>query len=180
MLQIVLPHALVLRPVDMFVDTAAICLIVGPVSIVDVTIDMDEPALPVGPVLTPLTGVLGSIVPGLLTEAVAEAALPLPCVHCTGLESVGWPLLALLVRVVHVSGHSLAGLFLSEVLTAAHLLCPHQGDHSARGVAPPERLQLDDILHIRLEQLVIVTFTTSSRTIRAGFEPGSTFISLPA
>ena len=131
-LQVVLPHAFVLSSIDMFVDTSAIRLIVGPVAIIDVTVDMDESAFAVGPILTPLARVLGPIVPRLLTETVTEAALPLPGVHGTSLKGVRRSLLALLVRVVHVPRHRLTGLLLGEVLTAAHLLCSQQGDHSAR------------------------------------------------
>ena len=125
-LQVVLPHAFVLSSIDMFVDTSAICLVVSPVAIIDVTVDMDESAFAVGPILTPLARVLGPVVPCLLTETVTEAALPLPGVYGTSLEGVRRSLLALLVWVVHVPRHRLTGLFLSEVLTAAHLLCSEQ------------------------------------------------------
>ena len=120
-LQVVLPHALVLGPIDMFVDTSAIGLIVGPVSIVDVAIDVDESTFTMSSVLTPLTRVFGSIVPSLLPEAVPEAPFPLTSVHSARLESIRSSLLALLIRIVYIASHSLSCLLLCEVLTAAHL-----------------------------------------------------------
>ena len=84
---------------------------------------MDESAFAMGPVLPPLAGVLSPIIPRLLTEAVSEATFPLPSVDRTCLERVWWPLLALLIRIIHVPSHRLSSLFLSEVLAAAHLLC---------------------------------------------------------
>ena len=80
MLQVVLPHALVLGPIHVLVNTATVGLVVSPVSIIDVPINMDKAALTMGPILTPLTAVSGSIVPRLLAHAIPEATLPLALV----------------------------------------------------------------------------------------------------
>ena len=77
MLEIILPHALVLSTVHMLVDTTAICLVIGPVAVIDVAIHVDKSSLAMSSVLTPLTAVLGPIVPSLLAKAITEAALPL-------------------------------------------------------------------------------------------------------
>lgn len=119
MLQVVFPHALILGAVHMLVDTTSIGLVIGPVSVVNVAVDVDKSALAVSTVLTPLTTVLGTVGPGLLTEAVTESALPLACVDGTGLEGVGWSGFARLARVIQVLRNCFTGLFLSEVLAAS-------------------------------------------------------------
>jgi len=124
MLQIILPHAFVLSSIHMFVDSAAVCLVVGPVAIVDVSIDMNETTFTVSSVFTPFATVLGSITPCLLAETVTESTLPLASVNCTSLESISWALLSRLVRVICVLGDCLTGFFLSEILAGAHLFRP--------------------------------------------------------
>ena len=121
MLQVVLPHALVLGPIDMFVDASPVGLVVGPVSIVDVAIDVNESTFTMSPIFTPLTGVFGSIVPSLLPEPVSEATFPLTSVHSARLESIRGSLLSLLVGIVYIASDCLSCLFLCEVLTAPHL-----------------------------------------------------------
>ena len=105
----------------MLVDTTSVCLIIGPVSVINVTIYVNESAFAVGSVLTPLSGVFGPIVPVLFTEAISEPTLPLTRIHGSRLEGVRRPLLSVLVGIVHVFGHSFSCLFLGEVLAAGHL-----------------------------------------------------------
>ena len=155
-LQVVLPHALVLRAIHMLVDTATIGLIVGPVAVIDVAVDVDEPTLAVGPVLSPLAAVLGSVAPRLLTEPVAEPTLPLAGVHGAGLERIRRPILPSLVRVVDLLGDRLARLLLSEVLRAAELFSLQQRYKPASPVASPERLQFADLLQLGLQEFVVV------------------------
>ena len=122
MLQVVFPHALVLGTVHVLVDTAAVGFVVSPISIVDVAVDMNKTAFAMSTILSPLTTVLGPIVPRLLTEAVTEAAFPLTSVYCTRFECIRRALLSLLVGTIQVLGNSLAGLLLREVLAATELL----------------------------------------------------------
>lgn len=100
MLQVILPHALVLGSVDVLVDAWAICFVVCPESVIDVTVHVDETALSVSSVLAPLTRIFGTVWPLLLTEAVSEASLPFSCVHSSSLELVRLSLLSWLVRIV--------------------------------------------------------------------------------
>ena len=64
----------------MFVNTTAIGLVIGPIAVIDITIDVDETAFAVSSVLSPLSAVFGSIIPGLLAKTIAETTLPLACV----------------------------------------------------------------------------------------------------
>jgi len=120
-LEVVLPHALILSTIDVFVDTTAVGFIICPVTIINVSIDMDESTLAVSSVFTPLTRVLGAVTPCLLAKTISESPLPLPSVDSSSLESVWWPLLARLIWIVEVPGHGLAGFLLREVLAATHL-----------------------------------------------------------
>ena len=122
MLQVVFPHALVLGTVHVLVDTAAVGFVVSPISIIDVAVNMNKTAFSMSTILSPLTAVLGPIIPRLLAEAVSETAFPLTGVYCTRFECIGRALLSLLVGTIQVLGNSLAGLFLREVLAAAELL----------------------------------------------------------
>ena len=123
MLQIIFPHALVLCPIHMFVDSTAIRLIVRPVAIVDISINVDESTFSMGSVLTPLTTVLGPVIPSLFAETIAEATLPLACVDSTSLEGVGSALFSLLVWIVSILRHRFTSLFHCEILAASDLLC---------------------------------------------------------
>ena len=125
MLEVVLPHALILSTIDVFVDTAAVGFIVCPVAIINVSINMDESTFAVSSVFTPLTRVLGTITPRLLTETISNSSLPLPSVDGPSLESVWWPLLARLIWIVEVPRHGFAGFLLREILAATHLFCTY-------------------------------------------------------
>ena len=122
MLQVVFPHALVLGTIHVLVDASAVGFVVGPISIVDITVDMNKTAFAMSTILSPLTAILGSIVPRLLTEAVTEPAFPLTSVYCTRFECIWRTLLSLLVGTIQVLSNSLSGLFLREVLAASKLL----------------------------------------------------------
>ena len=124
MLQVILPHALVLGTINVLVNAATIGLVIGPISVIDISIDMNKATLTMSPILTPFTAIPGSVVPRLLTEAVSEASLPLTCVNSSRLEGIWCTLLALLVWPIDVLGDSLTRLLLSEVLARAELLCP--------------------------------------------------------
>ena len=103
----------------MFVNTAAISLVIGPVAVIDVAVNVNKATLSVSSILTPFARVLSTIAPGLLAESVAETALPLAGVDGARLERVGRALLARLVCIVDALRDGLTGLLLGEILAAA-------------------------------------------------------------
>ena len=88
MLQIVLPFSIVLCSVDVLVHTTPVGLVIGPLALVDVTIDMREPSDASGAVLAPLPDEFGSVWPSLFSKAVSEASFPFSDVDSSGLENV--------------------------------------------------------------------------------------------
>jgi hypothetical protein len=157
MLQIVLPHALVLRAINVLVDTSPVGLIVRPEPVVDVPVHMSEGTLPVRAVLSPFTFVLCSIRPDLHTFAVPEAAFPLSSVNRASLEGVWWSVLPWLVRIIQSLRHSLASFFLREILAAAELFGFQHRNQASTRVASPPSLEFDDVSHVLLKVLVIIT-----------------------
>jgi len=123
-LEIILPHSFVLSTIYVLVSTHAIGLVVGPVAIVDVTVNMNESSLAMGSVLPPLSCVGGLVCPNLLAKSISEASLPLTRVHSSSSEGVWGSLLSWLVWVVQILGDCLTGFLLCEVLAASELLCP--------------------------------------------------------
>jgi hypothetical protein len=103
----------------MLIDTAAIGFIVGPVAVINVTIDVDKATLSMSSVFTPFTRVLSAVTPGLLAETIAEATFPLASVYSTSLESIGRSLFARLICVVDSLGDRFAGFLLCEVLATS-------------------------------------------------------------
>jgi hypothetical protein len=99
MLEVISPHTLILRSIDMLVDTKTIGFVVCPLAIINVAINVNELTFTMSSVFTPLSDVLGTIWPDLLTEAVTEPALPLTGVHSSALERVGSTLFSSLVRI---------------------------------------------------------------------------------
>lgn len=157
-LEIVLPHAFILSSVDVLVDTRTICLVVCPVTIIDITIYMGELSLTVSAILTPFSLIPGSIRPHLDAPAVSETAFPLSCIDRTCLELISWPVLTGLVGVVETLSHGLAGFFLSEVLAAAKLLSLEKRNQSAPSMTSPPGLELNNVLYVAL-QVAVILFT---------------------
>jgi hypothetical protein len=107
----------------MHVNTESVSLIVGPLSIVDISVDVHELSLAVSMVLSPLARVLGTIRPMLLTLAVTETSLPFTVVDGTTLEAIRWAFLATLVGIEgFLRRNSLLAFFISEVLAASNVL----------------------------------------------------------
>lgn len=69
-LQIFDPQASVLGPIFVVVDPVAVCLVVDEFALVHVAIHMVEDSLPVGLTVSPLSLVLGSVLPHLGASAV--------------------------------------------------------------------------------------------------------------
>ena len=153
MLQVVLPHALVLRTIHVLVDSASISFIVSPVSIIDVTVNMNESTLAMSSVFSPLARVLGTITPSLLSEAIAETTLPLACVDGESLESVGRSLFTGLICIVDPLSHRLTCLLLREVLATTYLLSLQHVDESASSVSSPGCLKFHNESHLRQHEL---------------------------
>lgn len=77
MLQVIFPKALILGSIHVLVDTTAIGLVICPVAVIDIAIDMDKATFTMGSILSPLSTVLGSVIPSLLAEPISESTLPL-------------------------------------------------------------------------------------------------------
>lgn len=119
MLQVILPLALVSRTVHVDVDPIAVGLVVDPVALVDVSVDVNEFAMPVRTVIAPLPLVAGAIGPHLDAIAVAEAPDPLTLVGRASLEGVKGAVLSLGFRVVLLLRDCLTRFFYCEVLAVS-------------------------------------------------------------
>jgi hypothetical protein len=107
----------------MHVNTESVGLVVGPLSIVDISVDVHELSLTVGMVLSPLARVLGTVRPMLLTLAVTEASLPLTVVNSTTLETIRRAFFTSLIGIEgFLRRNSLLAFFISEVLAASNVL----------------------------------------------------------
>jgi hypothetical protein len=84
----------------MDVGTETIRFVVDPVAFIYVSVDMNELAMAMSPVVPPLPLIAGAIGPYLCAVSVAEPANPLSLVGRSRLEGVQGPLLSLALRVV--------------------------------------------------------------------------------
>ena len=89
MLQIVLPLSFILSSIHVFVNSKAICLVICPEPIINVSVYVDESTFAVSSVLPPLSDVLGSVRPGLFSKTIPEASFPLACIDSSCAEFVG-------------------------------------------------------------------------------------------
>jgi len=140
MLQVIFPHTFVLCAIHVLVDAAAVRFIIGPIPIVDITVDVDEATLAMGSVFSPFTGVFRTVAPGLFAEAITETSLPLACVDSARLESVSRPLFAGLVRNIDPLRNSLFCLLLGKIFAAAELLSLEHMNEFSCSMAPPRSL----------------------------------------
>jgi hypothetical protein len=123
MLEVVSPHSLILRSIDMLVDTKTIGFVVCPLAIINVAINVNELTFTMSSVFTPLSNVLGTVRPMLLALAVTETSLPFTVVDGTTLEAIRWAFLTTLVGIEgFLRRNSLLALFISEVLAASNVL----------------------------------------------------------
>jgi len=122
MLQIVLPFSFVHSAIYMLVNPCAIRFVVSPVTIVNVSINVDKLAFSMSTIFSPLSHVLSSIRPGLLAETITETSFPLTIVHGTSFKLVSRSLLSWLIGFINAFRHSLSCFFLGEVFRRAHLL----------------------------------------------------------
>lgn len=72
----------------MLVDAVAMCLIVQPVALVDITVGVNETAFAVGLIIAPVALEIGAVLPDLDASAVALAIFPLALVNRSVFEFV--------------------------------------------------------------------------------------------
>ena len=154
----------------MLVCSHTVGFIIGPVAIIDVTINMDESALAMGSVFSPLSSVFGLISPDLLAKAITEATLPLASVNSSRFKNVRRSLNPWLIRVIDVLGDRLACFLLRKILATAEHFCSDERNVATRVVAAPPRLQLHNMLEFLFEKRVVVNVAaTDSETLGASF-----------
>jgi hypothetical protein len=118
MLEVVFPLSVVLRSVDVGVDSVSVGFIVHPVAFVDVSVYVPEDSVSMGSVVFPLALVLSPIRPDLSPFSVSESSQPLACVCSSGFEGVKASLLPLSVWIVGpIPTQSLLRLFNRKVFT---------------------------------------------------------------
>lgn len=102
----------------MLVNARTVGFVVGPETVIDVSINVCKGTFAMCPVFAPFTIVLGTIRPDLDTPAVTETTLPLASIDCASLKCVRLPILTWLVGVIESLGNGFASLFLREILAA--------------------------------------------------------------
>jgi hypothetical protein len=84
----------------MDIHTISFSFIIDPVSLVYISIYMNEFSVPVCAVISPLALIAGTVRPNLHTVAVSETSDPLALVSRTCLESVKGTVLSLGLRII--------------------------------------------------------------------------------
>jgi hypothetical protein len=82
------------------IHTVSVSFIIDPISLVYISIYMNEFSMTVCAVISPLALIAGTVRPNLHTVAVSETSNPLALVSCTCLESVKGTVLSLGLRVI--------------------------------------------------------------------------------
>lgn len=85
----------------MFIGSDTVCLIVKPLPLVDIAVSMYQGSMAVGLVSLPLSIILGTILPDLLTIAILHSIEQLSCVYCP-IAQREWPVCLPLIAVYHV------------------------------------------------------------------------------
>jgi hypothetical protein len=98
------------------VDTIPVSFIVDPLSIINISVDVNELALSMSSVILPLPFILGSIWPLLDSVAVSEPTNPLSVISSSSFESEGGPLFTFGVGVIlSCFGHGFSAFVDGEV-----------------------------------------------------------------
>ena len=84
----------------MLVGAITVCLVVGPLSFVDISVCMHKSSLAECLVVPPISHVLGSVCPLLSAVSVSKVALPLARVNTPTLECEGWSVFSWLLAVM--------------------------------------------------------------------------------
>lgn len=141
----------------MHVDTESVGLIISPLPIVDITVNMCELPLSVCVIFPPLSSVLGTVRPVLITLAVAEPSFPLTVINSVAFKGVGWSHLAALIRIERLlRGNSLLALLIGEVLATAHVFASQEADVLPCLVASEGCLDLNDALCVLFKECLHV------------------------
>ena len=122
MLLVFLPVALVACSFDVRVDTVAIGLVIEPLSIIDITVCVEELALTASLVILPITFVASVVGPDHGPASMSQASLPLTGVNRSCLVRMHSSLQGCISRIGAIKG--LPRLIALEVLTlnlACHL-----------------------------------------------------------
>lgn len=121
----------------MNVDTVSICLIVYPVSLINIPIDVDELALSVSSVVFPVSFVTSPVWPDLFAVPISESADPLAEEGRTSLKSVELSILPFCIGVVNGLADRLFLLVECKVAAVSSLSLSDQRNLLSGGVAAP-------------------------------------------
>jgi hypothetical protein len=121
-LQVILPLSFILSSVNMLVNTIAVGFVICPEAVVDVSIYMDELSLTMGSVLSPLTNVLSTVWPLLLSKSISKATFPLSDVNSSSFELIRRTLLTFLIWFVCILSDCFLGLFICKVFAGPNVL----------------------------------------------------------
>lgn len=139
----------------MHINSLAICLIIYPVSFVDVSINVGEFTMAMGSVIFPCTFITSTIRPNLFTLSISESSDPFSCVGGTCSIGVGRSDFSLGVRVVGCVSDCLFQFNRCKVAT----VCPFgllQNLHSLSGcIASPDRLKSDYQVSVLLKSIQV-------------------------
>jgi len=105
----------------MFIHSIAIGFIIGPESIINITIYVMERTFSISLVFSPFSYVARSVWPCLFTKAIAEPTLPLTIVDCSSFKFIWWSLFPWCIKTELLFSHSFSGLFISEILATPNL-----------------------------------------------------------
>ena len=130
----------------------AICLVVHPVSFIDIPVDVGKLAEALSPIVFPVAFVASAVWPDLLTVAISKATDPLASICSPSLVSVGGSLLPLRIWIVfRIVRDSFTQLYLGEVTTVRSLGLLDHRNLLTGSVTTPQRLKSDNEVDVLLE-----------------------------
>ena len=100
MLLVILPRADILGTIGMSVSTVAVCLIIDPVSFVDIAVCMVQLSATIGLPVPPFTFIAAAIKPFLLALAIANTIQPFAFIDCPAVELHSRALLAHILSIL--------------------------------------------------------------------------------
>ena len=100
MLLVILPRADILGTIGMSVSTVAVCLIIDPISFVDIAVCMVQLSATIGLTIPPFTFIAAAIKPFLLALAIANTIQPFAFVNCPAVELHSRALLAHILSIL--------------------------------------------------------------------------------
>ena len=103
----------------MNIDTVSVSFIIDPVSLVYISIYMNEFSMTVSTVISPLPLVTSTIRPNLYTIPVSESSNPLALICCACFEGVKRTVFSLSLRVILLFWYCFSGFFNCEVFAVS-------------------------------------------------------------